>query len=107
MKRMEFLTEHRAAQARSLLPESDNYIRKIGSGPMESDDGKYMIGSMFIVDSTREEIDRFLQNDPFKVHGVWGQITVTRWMSMPNGIKAVRVEKDGDDMNSARMVADW
>jgi uncharacterized protein YciI len=101
---MQYLADHRKAQAMSLLPESDNYIRKIGSGPMESDDGKYMIGSMFIVEATRAEVDRFLVNDPFKVHGVWAHISITRWISMPNGILPVRFEKDGDDMNTARMV---
>ncbi len=98
------LADHRKAQAMSLLSESDNYIRKIGSGPMESDDGKYMVGSMFIVEATRDEVDRFLEHDPFKVNGVWKQITVTRWMSMPGGILPVRFEKDGDDLTTARMV---
>jgi hypothetical protein len=31
----------------------------------ESECGKYMIGSCFLVEATREEVERFNQEDPF------------------------------------------
>lgn len=44
-------------------------------GPMESEDGKYMIGSIIIVYATRDEVDSFYKNDPFFLNDVWGQVT--------------------------------
>eukprot|EP01036_Dinobryon_divergens_P027806 gene27805-36634_t len=72
-KRMSLLKEHRAYQAETVSPTSPTYIRKISAGPLvgvyfhnifdsysssiESDDGKFMVGSAFIVESTREEME--------------------------------------------------
>jgi hypothetical protein len=43
-------------------------------GPFESEDGKYMIGSLIMVYATRDEVDRFYTNDPFYIHNVWQQV---------------------------------
>lgn len=93
-------------QATTSDVESPHYIKKIAAGPMESDDGKYMIGSLFIVEGTRTEAEAFNRNDPFYAAGVWERITIERWISIPNGIKPVRMVKDGDDMTSIRMESD-
>eukprot|EP01035_Chromulina_nebulosa_P033144 gene33144-44366_t len=84
-KRMSLLKEHRAYQAETVSPTSPTYIRKISAGPLvgvfvtstisstltlESDDGKFMVGSAFIVESTREEVDRFIAGDPFHQNGM-------------------------------------
>jgi len=37
-----------------------------------------MVGSAFIVESTREEADRFIAADPFKQHEVWKQVSFAR-----------------------------
>jgi hypothetical protein len=87
-------------------PESPNYIKKLGAGPMESECGKYMIGSMFILEATREEVDNFHQNDPFYAAKVWNHVSITRWISIPNGLKPFHVEMDGDDRSTIRMVTD-
>jgi len=104
VKRMSVYAEHKAWQGETSNVESPNYIKKIAAGPMESEDGKYMIGSMFIVESTREQAEAFIANDPFKQAEVWERVTIARYVSIPNGIKQVCVEKDGDDMTSIRMV---
>jgi hypothetical protein len=44
----------------------------------ESECGKYMIGSCFIVEATREEVERFNQEDPFFAAKVWGTISISR-----------------------------
>ena len=52
IKRMSVYGEHKAWQGETSNPNSNHYIKKIAAGPMESEDGKYMIGSMFIVEGT-------------------------------------------------------
>lgn len=103
-KRLSVYAEHKAWQGETSNPESPSYIKKISAGPLESDDGKFMIGSMFVVESTRSQAESFIQNDPFKSAGVWERIHIARYISIPNGIKHVSVEKDGEDMTTIRMV---
>ena len=74
---------------------------------MESEDGKYMIGSLFIVEGTRAEAEAFNRNDPFYEAGVWEKVTIARYISIPGGIKPVRMEKDGDDMTTIRMMTEF
>jgi len=93
-----------AWQGETSNPDSPNFIRKISAGPLESEDGKYMVGSCFIVEATLEEATAFNQNDPFFHAGVWEKISINPYISIPNGIKPVRVEKDGDDLTTIRMV---
>ena len=104
VKRLASYIEHRAYQTETSNPDSPQFIRKIAAGPMESDCGRYMIGSCFIVEATKEEAVRFNQEDPFFAANVWGNISINRWISIPNGIKPVQMHKDGDDMVSIRMV---
>ncbi len=70
-KRMSNYADHKAYLATTNDPTLPNYIKKICAGPLESDDLKYMIGSFFIVEATREEAERFNQNDPFCKNHVW------------------------------------
>lgn len=44
----------------------------------ESECGKYMIGSCFIVEATREEVEKFNQEDPFFEAKVWETISISR-----------------------------
>jgi hypothetical protein len=63
-----------------------------------------MIGSLFIVEGTREQVEQFNKNDPFYIRGVWKDITISRWVSLPNGIKEVAAEMDDNDISTIRMV---
>ena len=62
-----------------------------------------MVGSMFIVEATREEAEAFIANDPFKAAGVWESVTINKYISIPNGIKAVKAANDGPDLSTIRM----
>lgn len=73
-KRLGVYLEHRAYLATTNDPASPNYIKKVAAGPMESEDQKYMIGSFFIVESTREEAEAFNRNDPFRINNVWDKV---------------------------------
>jgi uncharacterized protein YciI len=50
------------------------------SGPLQSDDGEVMIGSLFIIEAPdRAAIEAFVQADPFTKAGVWGEVSITRF----------------------------
>jgi uncharacterized protein len=102
-KRMSVYMEHKAWQGETSNPESPNYIKKIAAGPMESEDGKFMVGSCFIVEATRAEATAFNENDPFFKAGVWKSITINKYISIPNGIKPVLCKNDGPDLTTIRM----
>jgi uncharacterized protein YciI len=74
VKRIGCYADHKAYLASTSDPNSPNYIRKIAAGPMETEDLKYMVGSFFIVESTREEAEAFNRNDPFSQNGVWKEV---------------------------------
>jgi uncharacterized protein YciI len=40
----------------------------------ESEDGKFMVGSLFIVEATKEEAESFIRNDPFSIQGIWEKV---------------------------------
>ena len=103
-KRMAVYAEHKKYQGETSDPADPKYIHKIAAGPLESEDGKHMVGSSFILYCTREEAERFNQEDIFHKTGVWGKVTITRWVSIPNGVKPVKRVMDGDDLLTVRMV---
>lgn len=50
------------------------------SGPLQSDDGEVMTGSLFVLEAeNRGAIDAFVANDPFTLQGVWGEVHVSRF----------------------------
>jgi uncharacterized protein YciI len=50
------------------------------AGPLLTDDGQTMIGSLFIVEMpTRKEAEAFSVNDPYRKAGVFGSVTITAW----------------------------
>ena len=95
-------TEHKEWQAITNDPTSAHYIKKICAGPLESEDGKFMIGSCIIVQATREKVDAFVQQDPFFIKKVWKDISITRYIA-PNGIKAMTAEMENDDRSTLHM----
>lgn len=51
------------------------------SGPLMSDDGEAMIGSLFLVEAPdRAHVERFNRVDPFHAAGIWEQVTITRFL---------------------------
>jgi uncharacterized protein YciI len=92
-------SDHKEWQHLTNDPSSPRYIRKISAGPIISDDGKHMIGSLFIVQSSKTEADEFIHRDPLYVQHVWKDVSATRFVA-PNSVKPVRME--GQDA-----IVDW
>ena len=72
--------EHHAAH-RTYLEEQDSAgIRTIMSGPLQTDDGEIMNGSLLIVEAqNRAAVERHVERDPFMRHGIWGEVKISRF----------------------------
>lgn len=106
VKRIENYVEHKLWQGTTSDPNSPHFIKKFAAGPMESEDGKYMIGSLFIVQATREKAEAFIHDDVFFKKNVWKSISIARYISIPNGLKPAKTIMDGEDRTTLRMVAE-
>ena len=54
-----------------------NPIKVVISGPLMSDDGQKIVGSLFIVDAKdRSEVERFQRNDPLVHADIWQTVEV-------------------------------
>jgi uncharacterized protein YciI len=72
--------EHYSAHRSFIETDQSFGVSVVTSGPLQSDDGETMIGSLFIIEApSRAEIDAFTKADPFWVEGVWGEVTITRF----------------------------
>lgn len=72
--------EHAAAHRAFIETEGGREISIVLSGPLQSDDGARMIGSLFIFEAPdRETVERFANADPFAVNHVWGEFRITRF----------------------------
>ncbi len=50
----------------------------IMSGPLVSDDGETMIGSLFVVEAAdRAAVERMNAADPFHAAGIWDQVSIS------------------------------
>ncbi len=75
--RLEHYAAHRA------YVESDHLrgVTVVTSGPLQTADGDTMIGSLFLIEAeTQAQVEAFAQADPFLVHGVWGQVSISRFL---------------------------
>jgi uncharacterized protein len=55
-------------------------IRIHASGPLVSEDGATMIGSLFVIEATDEAAARaFNAGDPFAAAGLWQQVNIQRF----------------------------
>jgi uncharacterized protein YciI len=74
--RLEQSSAHRAF----VETECDRGLTIVMSGPLQSDDGDIMTGSLFIIDApARETVEAFAKADPFSQTGVWGEVKITRF----------------------------
>jgi uncharacterized protein YciI len=72
--------DHYAAHRAYVETAADYGVTVLVSGPLQSDDGEMMIGSLFIVEAEgRAAVEKFNAEDPFHVEGVWGEVTITRF----------------------------
>ena len=56
-------------------------VNIVMSGPLVSDDGQTMIGSLFLIDApSRAEVEAFHHADPFANTGIWERISITGFL---------------------------
>ena len=56
-------------------------VKIVMSGPLVDDDGRTMIGSLFLVEAPgRLDVERFHEADPFFKAGIWGRVTITGFL---------------------------
>jgi len=69
--------ENRPAHLEHLKAHADNaYV----VGPMLSDDGESMVGSLLIMDmADREAVEEFAANDPYAKAGLFESVTIAPW----------------------------
>jgi uncharacterized protein YciI len=72
--------EHYAAHRAYVESAEAGGARVVLSGPLQSDDGEMMIGSLFIIEAeNRESVAAFTAADPFTIQGVWETVTIARF----------------------------
>ncbi len=72
--------EHDAAH-RAFMDDLARFgLSLVLSGPLQSDDGAQMTGSLLIFEAPdRAAVEAFAAADPFGTQGVWGEIKITRF----------------------------
>ncbi|MBR1192149.1 YciI family protein [Bradyrhizobium sp. AUGA SZCCT0160] len=89
--RLDELIDRRSCSGLSALvePEVRHHPRIIGdtsrygvkivmSGPLVSDDGQTMIGSLFLIEApSRAEVEAFNGADPFAAASIWEKVSIT------------------------------
>lgn len=56
-------------------------VRILVSGPLMSDDGETMIGSLFLIEAeTKAAVEAFNGADPFRRAGIWAEIQIHRFL---------------------------
>jgi uncharacterized protein YciI len=69
-----------AAHRAFIETEAEHGIKVVLSGPLQSDDGEIMTGSLFLIDAPdRAMVEAFVQADPFTQAGVWGEVSISRF----------------------------
>ena len=73
--------EHYPAHRAYIESEANGALEIVLSGPLQSDDGATMTGSLFIIEAPdRSAVERFVTADPFAVGRVWGEIRISRFL---------------------------
>jgi uncharacterized protein YciI len=72
--------EHYAAHRAFVETAPQAGLTVVLSGPLQTDDGDMMTGSLFIIEAPdRATVEAFAQADPFSRAGIWGSVTITRF----------------------------
>eukprot|EP01084_Bolivina_argentea_P080036 145019_1 len=80
--RMAKYTEHKAYQM-SPVP---NDLRRISAGPILSEDGKHMEGSLFIFEGdAKETVLNYIHEDPFFKCRVWKSVKCKKFLNVFSG----------------------
>ena len=67
---------------KAFLSDTSRYgVKIVMSGPLVSDDGANMIGSLFLIEAPgRAEVEAFNHADPFAAAGIWEKVTITGFL---------------------------
>ena len=67
---------------KAFLADTSRFAVKIvRSGPLVSDDGETMIGSLFLLEAPgRAAVEAFNRADPFAAAGIWEKVTITGFL---------------------------
>lgn len=67
---------------KAFLSDTSRFGAKIVmSGPLVSDDGQTMIGSLFLIEAPgRGDVEAFNRADPFAAAGIWEKVTITGFL---------------------------
>jgi uncharacterized protein YciI len=72
--------EHYAAHRAYVESAEAGGIRVVLSGPLQSDDGEMMIGSLLIIEAeSQAQAAAFTAGDPFTIQGVWSAVSIARF----------------------------
>lgn len=72
--------DHYAAHRAFVEDQEEQGVTVILSGPLQTDNGEVMTGSLFVLEAcSREAIDAFVAQDPFTKSGVWGEVRISRF----------------------------
>lgn len=80
-RRLNFYAAHR-----TFLEEQDEAgpISVVMSGPLQTDDGEIMTGSLILLEAPdREAVERFVAADPFTRENIWGEVHISRFHRRP------------------------
>ena len=76
-RRLTHYDEHKAF----LADTSPFGVKIVMSGPLTSDDGQVMIGSLFLIEAAdRAAVEKFHHADPFYAAGIWDRVTITGFL---------------------------
>lgn len=78
LHRLQCMESHKQYQLETSTP-GPSYIHKVTAAPMLGPDGSTIIGSCFLVKSTREAAERFVANDPLCKNQVWSDVSINRF----------------------------
>jgi len=73
-RRLEHYASHKTYLAHD---QSELGVRIVISGPLTSEDGQMMIGSLFIIEALdHDAVEHFHQADPFYLAGIWQSVRI-------------------------------
>lgn len=76
--RLENYEAHKAYLAKA---SQDGLVRVVMSGPLVSDDGKTMRGSLFVLEAPdRLSVEQFHVADPFARAGIWERVSISAFI---------------------------
>jgi uncharacterized protein len=73
--------EHAGAHRAHIAAAATYGVKIVISGPLVTDDGETMTGSLIVVEAgDREAAERFNANDPYSRAGVWEKVTISAFL---------------------------